>query len=88
MTAGPTIRSETANNGDDAPADGIEGDDADQQEGQDHQRCTALPVALNPCDHDSGAADQQRTGEKHSTGPGKPKPVTKPSPIAPESGHA
>ena len=32
MTPRPTIRDETANNSDDAPADGIEGDHADQQE--------------------------------------------------------
>ena len=87
MTPGPTVRDETANNTDDALADGIEGDHADQQECQHHQGCAALPVAVNPSDHNFGTADQQRTGEEHSAGLGKPKLVTEPSPVASESGH-
>ena len=88
MTPGPAIRDETANDSDDTPADGIEGDHADQQECQHHQGCAALPVAVNPSDHNFGTADQQCTGEEHSTGLGKPKSVTEPSPVASESGHA
>jgi len=57
MAPGPTIRDETANNSDDAPANGIEGDHADQQECQHHQGCAALPVAVNPSDHNFGTAD-------------------------------
>jgi len=87
MTPEPTIRDETANNSDDSPANGIQGDHADQQECQHHQGCAALPVAVNPSDHNLGPADQQCTGEEHSAGLGEPKPVTEPSPIASESGH-
>jgi hypothetical protein len=32
MTPEPTVQDETANNSDDSPADGIQGDHADQQE--------------------------------------------------------
>jgi len=56
-TPEPTIRGETANNSDDSPADGIQGDHADQQECQHHQWCAALPVAVNPSDHNCGTAD-------------------------------
>jgi hypothetical protein len=37
MTPEPTVQDETANNGDDSPADGIQGDHADQQECEHHQ---------------------------------------------------
>ena len=37
LTAACAIRDETANNSDDSPADGIQGDHADQQECQHHQ---------------------------------------------------
>ena len=57
MTPEPTIRDETANNSDDSPADGIQRDHADQQECQHHQGCAALPVAVNPSDHNLGTAD-------------------------------
>jgi hypothetical protein len=57
MTPGPTIRDETANNSDDAPADGIEGDHADQHDCQHHQGGAALSVAVNPSDHNFGTAD-------------------------------
>jgi len=57
MTPEPTIRDETANNSDDSPADSIQGDHADQQECQHHQGCAALPVAVNPSDHDLDPAD-------------------------------
>lgn len=53
----PTIRDETANNSDDSPADGIQGDHADQQECQHHQGCAALAVAVNPSEHNFGTAD-------------------------------
>ncbi len=88
MTPEPTVQGETANNSDDSPADGIQGDHADQQECQHHQGCAALPGAVNPSDHKFGTADQQCTGEQHSAGLGEPKPVTEPPPIASESGHA
>jgi hypothetical protein len=57
MTPGPAIRDEAANNSDHSPADGIQGDHADQQECQDHQGCAALPGALSPCDHNCRNAD-------------------------------
>jgi hypothetical protein len=43
---------------------------------------------VSPCDHDSGNADQQSSGEDHSAGLGEPKPMTEPAPIASESSHA
>ena len=88
MTPEPTVHDETANNSDDSPADGVQGDHADQQEREHHQRGAALTVAVSPCDHDSGNADQKRTGEEHPAGLGEPKPLSEPSPIAPESRHA
>ena len=88
MTPEPTVQDETANNSDDSPADGIQGDHADQQECEHHQGGAALTVAVSPCDHNSGNADQKCNGEEHSAGPGEPKPVTEPSPIASESRHA
>ena len=88
MTPEPTVGDETANNSDKSPADGIQGDHADQQECEHHQGCAALTVAVSPCDHNSGNADQKCNGEEHSAGLGEPKPVTEPSPIASESRHA
>jgi hypothetical protein len=88
MTPGPTIRDETANDSDDSPADGIQGDHAEQQECQYHQGCAALPGAVSPRDRNCGNADQKRTREEHSAGLGEPKPVTEPAPIASESRHA
>src|SRR5215813_15197096 len=86
MTPEPTVQDE-AKDSDDSPADGIQRDHADQQECQHHQGCAALPVAVNPSDHNLGPADQQCTGEEHSAGLGEPKPATQPSPIASDSGH-
>jgi hypothetical protein len=57
MTPEPTIRDETANNGDGSPADGIQDDHADQQECQHHQGCAALTVAVKPSDNHFGTAD-------------------------------
>jgi hypothetical protein len=57
MTPAPTVQDEAANNSDDSPADGIQGDHAAQQECEHHQRRAALPVAVSPCDRDSGKAD-------------------------------
>ena len=88
MTPEPTVQDETANNGDDSPADGIQGDHADQQECEHHQGGAALTVAVSSCDHNSRNADQKCNGEEHSAGLGEPKPVTEPSPIASESRHA
>ena len=88
MTPEPTVQDETANNSDDSPADGIQADNADQQECEHHEWGAALTVAVSPCDHNSGNADQKCNGEEHSAGLGEPKPVTEPSPIASESRHA
>jgi hypothetical protein len=88
MTPAPTVQGETANNSDDSPADRIQGDHADQQECEHHQGSAALTVAVSPCDHNSGNADQKCNGEEHSAGLRQPKPVTEPSPIASESRHA
>ena len=87
MTPEPTVQDET-NNSHNSPADGIQGDHADQQECEHHQRGAALAVAVSPCDRNCGNADQKRNGEEHSAGLGEPKPVTEPSPIASESRHA
>ena len=57
MTPEPTVQDEAANKSDHSPADGIQGDYADQQECEDHQRCAALPVAVSPCDPNSDNAD-------------------------------
>jgi hypothetical protein len=88
MTPEPTVQDETANNSDDSPADGIQGDHADQQECEHHQGSAALTVAVSPCDDNCGNAAQKCNGEQHSAGLGEPKPVTEPSPIASESRHA
>jgi hypothetical protein len=88
MTPEPTVQDEAANNSDDSPADGIQGDHADQQEREHHHGCAALPVAMSPSDPDCGNAHQKRNGEDHSTELGEPKPVAQPSPIAPEPRHA
>ena len=57
MTPEPTVQDEAANNSDDSPADRIQGDHADQQKCEHHQGCAALPVAVNPSDHNFGNAD-------------------------------
>ena len=41
MTPEPTVQDETANNGDDSPAERIQGDHADQQESEHHQGSAA-----------------------------------------------
>ena len=88
MTPGPIVKDEAANNSDDSPTDGIQGDHADQQECENHQGCAALPVAVSPCDRHCGKADQKRSGEEHSARLREPKPPAEPSPIASESRHA
>ena len=57
MTPEPTVHHETANNSDDSPADGIQGDHADQQECEHHQGSASLAGAVSPCDRHSGNAD-------------------------------
>ena len=79
---------QTANNSDDSPADRIHGDHAGQQECEHHQGSAALTVAVSPCDHNRGHADQKGNGEQHSAGLRESKPVTEPPPIASESRHA
>ena len=88
MTPEPTVQDETANQSDDSAADGVQGDHADQQECQHHQRGATLTVAVSPCDHRSGHAGQKRSREEHSARLGEPKPVTEPAPVASESRHA
>jgi hypothetical protein len=88
MTPEPTVQDETTTKRDDSAADGVQGDHADQQEREHHQRCATLPVAVSARDRNLGNADQKRNGEKHSAGLGEPKPVTEPPPIASESRHA
>jgi hypothetical protein len=63
MTPEPTVQDEAANNSDDSPADGIQGDHPDQQECEHHQGCAALPVAVSPCDCNCGYADYKRNRE-------------------------
>ena len=79
---------QTANNSDNSPADGIQGDHTDQHECEHHQRCAALPVAVGPCIHKSCNTDKKCNGEEDSAGLGEPKPVPQPSPIASDSRHA
>ena len=57
MTPEPKNQDEPANNSDDSPADGIEGDHGGQHECQDDQGCAALPVAIGLCEHNPGADD-------------------------------
>jgi hypothetical protein len=57
MTPEPAVRDEAANNSDESPAHCIQGDHADQQECEHHEGCAALPVAVSPCDRNSGDAD-------------------------------
>jgi hypothetical protein len=87
MTLEPTVQDETTTESDDSAANGVQGDYAGQQECEHHQRCAALTVAVSARDHHLGDADQNRNGEKHSAGPGEPKPVTEPPPIASDSRH-
>ena len=87
MTPHPAAQDE-AKKSDDAPADGIQGDYADQQECEHHQGCAALPGAVSPCKRNFDNADEKRNGEDHSAGLREPKPMTEPSPIASESRHA
>ena len=88
MTPEPKAQDETANNSDDSPADGIEGDHGGQHECQDDQGSAALPVAMSLSEHHPGAADQKCGGEEHSAGLREPKPLTEPSPITSGSSHA
>ena len=88
MTPGATVQDETANESDDSPPDRIHGDHAGQQECEHHQGSAALTGAVSPREHDFDNADQNGNGEEHSAGPGEPKPITEPAPIASESRHA
>jgi len=87
-TPEPTVRDQTANTSDDSPADGIQGHHADQHECEHHQGCAALPVAVGPCVHKPGNADEKCSGEENSAGPGEPKPMPEPTPVASNSRHA
>ena len=81
MTPEPAVRDQTANNGDDSPADSIQRDHAGQHEREHHQGCAALPVAVGACVHHPGNAEENCDGEEDSAGPGEPKPVPEPSPV-------
>ncbi len=72
----------------DAAADGIQRDHAEQQECKYHEGRAALTVAVCAGDHHLDDADQKSRGEEHAAGRGEPKPATEPSPIASESRHA
>ena len=76
-----------ANRGDGSASHRIEGDHTGRHERQDDERCTTLPRAVSPCDHDRGASRQQCGGEDHTAGTRKAKPLTEPSPVAAESSH-
>src|SRR5262245_11100135 len=56
MTPEPTVQDD-ATNSDDSPADGIQGDDADQQQCEHHQGCAALTVAVSSCERDLGRTE-------------------------------
>jgi hypothetical protein len=88
MTFGAEAQAETASNGDASPADGIEGDHGDQHEREEEQWRAALPIAPSPSEDNHGGGDWKRSGEEHAAGLREPKPLTKPSPIASDSGHA
>ena len=88
MTPERTVQDETANTSDDFPADGIQGDHADQQECEHHQGAPPSRSPSSPCDHNSDNADQKCNGEEHSARLGEPKPLAEPSPIASEPRHA
>jgi hypothetical protein len=57
MTPEPIVLAETTNKSDDSAADGVQGDDADQQECEQHHGCAALPVAVSADDHNLGNGD-------------------------------
>ena len=88
MTPEPTVGDQTANNSDDSPADGIQGDHADQQECEHHEGGATLTVAVSPCEHNRRGTDEKGSGKEDSTGLREPKPMTEPPPIASESSHA
>jgi len=68
VTPEPAVQEEPANDSDDPPAEGIQGDHADQQECEHHQGRAALTVPVSPCDHDCGNADQECNGKERSPG--------------------
>jgi hypothetical protein len=87
MSPGPTVQDQTASNGDESPADGIQGDHGDQHECEHHQRRAALPVAVGARVHDSANADEKCNGEEDAAGSGEPKPAAEPAPVASDSRH-
>jgi hypothetical protein len=86
VTSEPT--GQTTYNSDGSPADGSQGDHAEQHQCEHHHGCTALPIAVGPCVHKSGDADQKSNREEDSAGPGEPEPMPEPSPIASDSRDA
>ena len=88
MTPEPTVQDETANNSDESPADGIEGNHTGQHECQDNAGCATLPVALGAYEDDFRDPEEERCGEQRSAGLREPKPTAEPSPIAWQQRHA
>ena len=60
-TPEPAVQDE-AKDSHESPADGIQGDYADHQECEHHQGRAALPVAMDPCAHKQGNADEKSDG--------------------------
>ena len=88
MTPDVAVQDETASKSHDSAAGRVQGDHAGQQECEHDQRCAALPVPVSACEHNLRNPDEKGSGEDHSAGPGEPKPVTEPPPIASELRHA
>ena len=88
MTSEPTARDETACNGDDSTADGIEGNHTGQHERQDDGGSATLPVALGAYERVFRDAEENCDGEERSAGLREPKPMAEPVPIASQQGHA
>jgi hypothetical protein len=79
----PTVHDQTADNRD----NGIQGDHADQQEREHHERRPAFTVAVSARNDHFDNADEQDDREHHSARLGEPKPATAPPPRASQSRH-
>jgi hypothetical protein len=88
MSLLPTAREETATNGEDSPADGIEGNHTGEEERQDDGRRPTLPVTLDAREHDLRSAEDKRNGEERPAGLREPEPTAEPLPVASKQGHS
>ena len=88
VTPEPAVQDETACNSDDSTADGIECNQAGQQERQDNAGCATLPVALRAYEDDFRDPEEERGGEQRSARLREPKPTAEPLPIASQQRHA